>query len=972
MTVMFCDMVGSTPLAESLDPEDFRELLRAYQHACAEVVERYDGWIAQWAGDGLVAYFGYPRVHEDDAHRAIHAGLAIVEAMVSLSDGLDADLQVRVGLHSGLVIAGESGTGAARLERAAVGATPHVAARLEGIAEPGTVVISDSTRELVDGFFDLEPLGERELKGVTRPLGVYRVRRFTGAVGRLDVAARSTLRPMVGRDAELARLQGAWRRATEGLGAIVHVRGEAGIGKSRLIRALTDQVGAAQVWQCSAHHRSTSLYPVVRELERTFDGPEQLARAAGTAGLDPDETVPLLSGLLAGKGEDRPGRSPLASRTATLRALELLLVADPARQPLLLVVEDLHWADPTTVELLGRIAPRLREQSVLCVATYRRDFEPPWPCELCVELGPLSPADVRAMAGPDVDLSAADGVPLFVEELLKSIEDGEDAGAVPATLHGLLTQRLERLPALSEVIDVAAVLGREFEREQLAGLVPLDGALAQLTAHEVIRPVEGASGRFEFTHALLWEAAYARVLRRRRQALHARVAELLTERFAELVGREPELAAHHFARAVLPARAVPYWQAAGELALRRAAFLEAADHFRLGLEALDEAGWFAGDRATLLTQLGISLQAGIGYAAPGVDEAYAEAREMLTDGPLVPIIRGQWSYHLLRAQYVQAAPFADEMLELGERSGDPLRLADGHLRQGMLQMYVGDFLGAREHLTAAYANYALPEDSQQAAGDIGVAALAYLSAVLWYLGEPEESLERSDTSLSLEERVGGPVTRAQAWGMRSLLHLARSELTEFGGWIERAHAHSSEYNVGYWRALSSLLGGWMQARDGGLEAGRRRVDEGLQAYLRSGALLGLSRFYVLRAGLCVMAGDRVGALKDVAAAEQHIEQTGERYAEAELYRFKGRLLLDADPDGARAAFEHAVAAARGQSAVLLELRAATELAELERISGTAVITAGRVAELCERFSAQSPLRDVVRARALLASGVGAR
>ena len=239
--------------------------------------------------------------------------------------------------------------------------------------------------------------------------------------------------------------------------------------------------------------------------------------------------MPLLSGLLAGKGEDRPGRSPLASRTATLRALELLLIADPARHPLLLVVEDLHWADPTTIELLGRIAPRLREQPVLCVATYRREFEPPWPCELCIELGPLSPEDVRAMAGPDVDLSAADGVPLFVEELLKSLEDGEDAGAVPATLQGLLTQRLERLPALSEVIDVAAVLGREFEREQLAALVPLDGALAQLTAHEVIRPVDGAPGRFEFAHALLWEAAYARVLRRRRQALHARVAGLLTE-----------------------------------------------------------------------------------------------------------------------------------------------------------------------------------------------------------------------------------------------------------------------------------------------------------------------------------------------------------------------------------------------------------------------------------------------------------
>ena len=304
-----------------------------------------------------MAYFGYPRVHEDDAQRAVHAGLAIVEAMVSLSAGLDAALQVRIGLHSGLVIAGESGTGAARLERAAVGATPHVAARLEGIATPGTVVISDATRELVDGYFDLEPLGERELKGVARPIGVLprpavhrrgrQARRRRAARAAADGRPRRRARTPPGRVAA---------RRPKASAAIVHVRGEAGIGKSRLIRALTEPLGGAQVWQCSPHHRSTSLYPIVRELERAFDGPEQLAHAAVTAGLDPGEAVPLLSGLLAGKGEDRPGRSPLASRTATLRALELLLVADPARHPLLLVVEDLHWADPTTVELLGRIA----------------------------------------------------------------------------------------------------------------------------------------------------------------------------------------------------------------------------------------------------------------------------------------------------------------------------------------------------------------------------------------------------------------------------------------------------------------------------------------------------------------------------------------------------------------------------------------------------------------------------------------
>ena len=324
------------------------------------------------------------------------------------------------------------------------------------------------------------------------------------------------------------------------------------------------------------------------------------------------------------------------------------------------------------------------------------------------------------------------------------------------------------------------------------------------------------------------------MLRRRRQALHARVAGLLTERFAELVEREPELAGHHFARAVLPARAVPYWEAAGERALRRAAFLEAADHFRRGLEALDEAGALAGDRATLLTQLGASLQAGIGYAAPGVEEAYAEARRRLTDGPVVPIIRGQWAYHLLRAQYAQAAAVrrrdarpgrAHRAIRCGSRTGTCARACCSMYRRRVPQRARAPDRGLRRTTRGRISR-------QQAAGDIGVAALAYLSSVLWYLGEPEESLERSDASLSLEERVGGPVTRAQAWGMRSLLHLARSELDELGRWIERTHAHSTEYNVGYWRALSSLLRGWMQARGGELEAGRaarRRGPSGLPA-----------------------------------------------------------------------------------------------------------------------------------------------
>ena len=997
VTVMFCDMVGSTNLVDSLDPEDFREILAAYQQTCEAAVQRYDGFSAQWAGDGLLAYFGYPQAHEDQAQRAVHAGLQIVAEIEQCSARLNVPLQVRVGLHSGLVVTGEVGTGGARLERAVVGTTPHIAARLQSLAAPGTVVVSDAVRELVDRHFVLEPLGEHALRGVARPVGVHRALRATGVVGRLDVVGPRALKPMVGRDAEFTQLETAWGRAAGGRGAIVHIPGEAGIGKSRLVRALTETVGGAHVWQCSSHHGSTSLYPVIQYLERRLglersEPPERqvgaLTRSVLDVGLDPGTTVPFLAELLGVDTGERTELAPIDARTATMRAIEALLAADAAVDPLLLVVEDLHWADPTTIELLGRLATELPRHRVLCVATYRREFEPQWAADRTIALGPLTQADVRAMvaaSGLDTDLSGADGVPLFIEELLKllALQDHRDrddstATLVPPTLQGLLTQRLERLPEYSDVIDVAAVLGREFEVEPIAALVPLDGAIAKLVEHEVIRPVDGFTTRFEFTHALLQDAAYTRLLRRRRRALHGQVAALLTTRFEALAEREPEIVAHHWRRAGEPGKSVPFWQAAGERAIARAAFVEAADHFRSGLDALEQAGADAGDRSELLIHLGASLQAGIGYAAPGVDEAYAEARRLGVGHRLAFVLRGQWAFHLLRAEYGTAEGYANDQLELAERTGDAALLADGHYGRGMVHLYRGEFELARSHLTESYDRYTprAPTDwLSQAEGDTGVAALAYNSSVLWNLGEAQESLWRSDLSLELAEQVGGPVTRAQAWGMRALLHLARVEPTEFARWTERTRAHSVDHNVGYWRALASLLDGALQARAGKLEAGCALVDGALAAYQRSGSRLGLSRFYVLQADLRLLSGNHAGAFASLEAAEEHTVSTGERYTEAELHRFKGRLLMaqpHPDVEAATAAFEQAVAAAHRQHATLLELRAATTLALHQRQTGAPATALERVAQLSDRLSAHSALADLVQARGLLDQPVAAR
>jgi class 3 adenylate cyclase/tetratricopeptide (TPR) repeat protein len=1030
LTVLFCDLVGSTPLAESLDPEDFSAVLAGYREACVRAIERFDGYPARYVGDGVVAYFGYPRAHEDDAHRAVHAALGILDGLVALNtnlrDALDLSLQVRIGLHTGVVVAEEAGAGEMPSQIDIVGEMPHIAARLESLAPPGSAVISDVTRDFIEGYFETEPLGEKTLKGISRPIGVHRVLRPTGAVGRLEVADRRRLTPVVGRNRELARLAEAWEGVEGGHGALVHVTGEAGIGKSRLVHALIDElgqrVGAQQVWRCSAHHRSTSLYPVIRVLERMLgldrpgtaaDPLNALERAAAGAGLDPAEAVPLLADLVSVSGAreaaDR-GLTPRDARTAILRILESILVTDPNRHPLLLVVEDLQWADPTTVELLGRISTALSGIPVLCVLTFRREFAPQRQPVLEIELGPLASEDVRAMATsasgttPDPALlewveSAADGVPLFVEEMMKMLEQdgGPDmAGVVPAatmvppTLEGLLTERLDRLPELGGVIDVAAVLGREFDRSLLAALDPLAGgdlepALAQLGEHDVLRPVGVARSRCEFSHALLQEAAYKRILRRRRHALHGRVADTLVRSFGEVAERVPEVVAHHWSSAAEPARAIPFWHAAGTRALERAAYLEAAEHFRRGLEALDARGSHPGDdleQVDFLTHLAASLQAGRGYAASGVDDAYARARTACeragSDDRLVSVIRGQWMFHLLRGQYGTAAELADEMLALGGRGEHPARLAEGHLYRGLVHMYLANFDPARDHLDEAFMRYQRPERSDhiyEAQGDTGVGALAYLALVLWNLGHAEESRERSDLSLERAERVGGPVTRAQAWGMRSILHLSRAEPAELRQWVRRTHAHSVDHDIGYWRTVSSLLSGWLRGRGGELELGTTRLEESLDAYLASGSRLSLPHFHILLADLRLAAGDRRGALDVLGAGEEYIEETGERFSESELFRFKGRVLMagdSPDPHGATAAYERAVAAAREQNAKLLELRAATRLAAHQHKLGDAPAALDQVAALCDWFPLTSDLPDVARARALVAAEPMAR
>jgi len=1029
MTVMFCDVVDSTSVAELLDPEDFREVLSGYQNVCASSIERYNGFAAQWVGDGVLAYFGYPRAHEDDPLRAVHAGLRILDGVRTLNEQLreawGVSLQVRIGIHSGTVVAGEMGAGAVRDPLAIVGETPHIASRLQSLAPPGSIVVSDVTRGLLKSSFETEPLGPKALKGISREIPVHRVLGFVAASPELAQAI-GVRTPMVDRDHERVRLAEAWEQAKQGRGVVAHIAGEAGIGKTRLVRSLRQDLAEPQderLLQCSAHHSGTVLYPVARffdqrmELE-SIDTPEErraaLEQAVMNVGLAPGDVVPLLADLTQIPVEAR-GPQPLLARdarNAMLQAIAAMLLGRGDQHPLLLVIEDLHWADPTTVELMERIVARVPELPVACVVTHRSDFEPPWAqwqSVVEIDLGPLEDEHVREMAEAaspteldDESLrrvqAAADGVPLFVEEMVKVLDIREETperarvrrGSVPPTLQGLLTERLDRLPELTDLIDRAAVLGREFDRRLLATLVEMGAdefrkAIAQLISQDVLRVVEGYRSRLEFAHGLLHEAAYERMLRPRRRELHSRVAEILLTQSPLSSEAAPQLIAFHWTAAGMPAKALPHWKLAASRAIGRAAYLEAVEHLRQALHTLDEvhpAPEADEERAALLADLGRALQAGRTPAAD-VDDIYRSARAACERSgrrdQLVAVLEGQCRHHLIRAEYPLALERARELLEMGEDPTGPNCLADGHMSAGLTAMYTGDLQQARLHLQAVCDRVPTPSRPDPRTEDLGFVtganAPAYLAVVLWNQGHVREALERSDESLVAAEETGSPLTRAAAWGMRTGLLMSQGRVVEFGEWVQRSRIHAVERNIGYWSLVCSLWTAWAEARSGRSSAGIARLRELIDEYISSGGRLGLPHFLGLMADVRVAAGDGDAAVEALRSGAEHIDATGERYYEPELYWAMARALMHCrrpDPDAATAAYERAVGAARKQDAKLLELRALNGLVLHELKFGEGGAALARVHELCDWFDEDLSVPDLTRARELLEQGPMAR
>jgi class 3 adenylate cyclase/predicted ATPase len=1029
LTVLFCDLVGSTELAARLDPEDLREVMRAYHRATAAVVERFEGHVAKYLGDGVLAYFGWPRAHEDDAERAVRAGLALAQAVARLEPRAEVRLQARVGIATGQVVVGDLvGEGASR-EEAVVGGTPNLAARLQALAEPGSVVIAQATRRLVGGVFELDDLGPQRLKGFAAPLLAWRVAGAGLAEDRFEARQTAGLTPLVGREKEIALLLRRWEQARDGEGQVVLLAGEPGIGKSRLVREMRERLAEERhirlVYQCSPHHTTSPLHPVIEQLERAaafarddaadakIDKLETLS-ARGTEKLD--EAVPLIAALLGVPTGERyalPEMTPQRQKQRTLEALVDQLDELAAEQPVLLAYEDVHWIDPTTQELLGLTIERIQRLPVFLVVTFRPEFAPPWlgqPHVSWLALARLGRRDGAAMveevvgakALPD-EVSAqivakTDGVPLFVEELTKAVlESGllKDAGhryelsgplpplAIPSTLHDSLLARLDRLGPVKEVAQIGAAIGREFSHALLAAVADrpepeLQAALDQLVASELVfRGGTPPEATYRFKHVLVQDAAYGTLLKSRRQQLHARIAKVLEERFPATVESEPEVLAHHCAAAGLADRAAAYWHEAAQLALARSAATEAMARLSRGLDLLQSLpDRPERDRRELDLQvtLGGASLAAKGWGAPETGRAYARARELCErlgeTRQLFPVLWGLTVFHINRGEPGAGREVAEEMLRLGEGQDDVAVQVASHRALAAALYHLGEFASTREHLERVL-NFCDPPSNRPPpsvfAVDHRAMALSFLPPTLLALGYPDQGHARSREALAYAQQLAHPHSLALALSRTCHFHCIARDWEAALAPTEALVALSIEHGFVHYSAMGDLYRGGALAELGQAREGFALCEEALAALGPEGANVS-TLILGLQAEVHHKSGEPEEALRLLAKAINRARRTGECYFEAELRRLRGEALLSLQESHAAEAescFQHALAVAHGQSAKMWGLRAATSLARLWRDQGRRAEACDLLAPVYGWFTEGFDTADLKEAKALL-------
>jgi class 3 adenylate cyclase/predicted ATPase len=1038
MTCLFCDLVNSVGLSERLDPEELRETLAAYHRVCATVIRRFEGHTHNYLGDGIMVYFGFPSAHEDDAQRAVRTGLRIVEAVEQLNSRLrpeyGIDLHVRVGIDTGLVVAGAVAAGEG-MEDVAVGVAPNIAARLQALAAPGSVVVSAAAYRLIAGYFDCRDLGFHIIRGISAPVAVYQVLHESGARSRLDVAARRGLPPMQGRDGELATLAGRWARARAGRGGVALVAGEPGIGKSRLIWALQQHVAQSPDafvihLDCSPYFMNTAFYPVVQMLERVLefgldDTEQRLDKMDGLLaqyGFDLPTVGPLLARLLAVPFEGRypPLDVPAdRQRQLTIDALITILLVRADYQPLLVVAEDLHWIDPSSLDLLTQLIEHVPQTRQLVVLSFRPEFKPPWPDgpglerlnlnRLEREASARIVTEIAGMPAPaellDQLVEKADGVPLYLEELTKLVsEQGliragsgrldparpRPALAIPATLADSLTARLDRLTDAKGVAQLGAAISRQFSYELLEAVAKTTASVdTRALRHNLARLVDAgllfvehnARGEtYTFKHALIQDAAYGSLLRTTRLQYHRHIAQALTGHFPATVETAPELLAHHYTQASMMAEAVPCWLRAGQRALRASANPEAIAHLTTGLDLLADlpvGPERAGVELQFRLTLGPAYMAIRGYAAPEVEACYQRARELcreLGDTPqLVPVLHGLWSYHIVRAQHTSAFTLGEQVHQLGAATNDDGLLLQGNMELGWLYFFQGELEQAREHLERVLALYDHERHSSHAfiyGDNPATSARSALASVLWLLGYPDQALRCSEENLAiLRSLVQHPYSVAFGFTVAAFLRQYLGDPPAARALAEEAVVISEAHGLAFIGPMASMFEGWARTREGELDEGMAQMRRGLAAQLATGAELARPYWLWLLAEACQRTGAAREGLALLDDADAAVEHTHDHYWEAEIHRLRGRLLLataePTAPASAEACYRRALEVARRQGARSLELRAAVSLSRLWQAADRHDEARELLAPIYERFTEGLDHPELREAAALL-------
>jgi class 3 adenylate cyclase/tetratricopeptide (TPR) repeat protein len=1030
LTVMFCELAGSAALSARLDPEEMWRVIGSY-HACiGEVVDRHHGMIARYMDDGVLAYFGYPRAQEDDAEQAVRAALALVDAVANLETNVDAALQVRIGIATGTVVVSELLVDETPAEQAVVGETPNLAARLRTLAEAGTVLICPQTHRLTGGHFDYRDLGALALKGWAELVQVWQVLGPSGVESRFEAMHKTKLQPLFGREEEIELLLRRWRHATQGEGRVVLLTGEPGIGKSHIALALGERLQGephiALRYFCSAHHTNSALFPFIGQIERAggFERSDsvteklsKLDALVAQSTIDP-ERVAVLANLLALPAGDHfrlQELSPQKRKEKTFAALLAQLDGLAARRPVFMIFEDIHWIDPTSLELLATTVEHVPQLRVLLLITTRSEFTPPWPSYPHTTTIPLTRLDRRAGAAlvervtsgkklpkevTDEILARTDGVPLFIEELTKTVlesgllqeRDGQyvlerplPPLAIPTTLHASLMARLDRLAPVREVAQIGAVAGREFHYELLHAVArmpreKLEEALGQLVRSELIfRRGESPHAVYTFKHTLVRDAAYASLLKSRRAHLHAAIANALEQQFPDIAQTQPETLAHHLTEAGLIEKAIGYWLPAGKNAAQRSANLEAIAHLQRGIELTGRLPPDAArDRSELDFQLvlGPCLIATHGPAASTAVATFTRARELcerLGEPPeYLQVMFWLATVNVVRGELPQALEAVDGMPSAAETRGNRGALLNVIRGRAMILMFMGRIVEAREQLERAVEMFGTSEEADRlaarAAGqDAGVAMLVLKAWVFWLLGQVDEAVACMAAALERADAVQHAHTYAYAWYYASVLHALRGEPAIAQGYAERCLAISEQHGFRQWLGLAHAIRGICAAV---LNASAGRLDEvttALDQYQRAGYQLGVTAQFVLLCPALLLRNEPEAALELIDHGLAIVSRNNERFFEAELYRLKARALLMRGAPNAEveSLLDQALRTAHSQQARSLELRAATDLAALWMQQGKRAQAGDVLSSIYGRFTEGFETLDLKEAKGML-------